>query len=344
MVWAVEAVVIREFVRFFRQHGRLLSTFARPLLWLIVIGSGFERVIPSEGTVSYKQFLLPGIYAMVILFSTMLCALATVSDREFGPIRMLLIAPLPRSVAVIAKTVSSTLLGIFQAVLFLPLIWILGLRPSAEAVLELLGALALSALVLASLGMVLASRLRSIENFAGVMNFLMFPMFFLSSALYPASTLPGFLQPLVRADPLTYAVDLMRHPLLQGLYPANLSSSYTARFDILVLVASSIILTGVAILLFGEEDHLGRILLTEAPRAGRRGGPPVAPPQPSTPTVVGAPPEPASAAPAPAEPPRRRSPVQPRAAVAGPPLAAPENTAARPTDFSAEEGGSMIAQ
>jgi ABC-2 type transport system permease protein len=268
---AVEAVIIREFLRFGRQHGRLLSTFARPLLWLIVIGSGFERVIPSEGTVSYKQFLLPGIYGMVLLFSTMLCALATVSDREFGPIRMLLIAPLPRSVSVIAKTASSTLLGIFQALVFLPLIWILGLRPSLEAVFELIGGIALCALVLSSLGMVLASRLRSIENFAGVMNFLMFPMFFLSSALYPASTLPGFLQPFVRADPLTYAVDLMRHPLLQGLYPANLSSDYTARFDVWVLVLLSIVLIGLAILLFGEEDHLGRILLTESPRA-KRGG------------------------------------------------------------------------
>lgn len=95
MFQAVEAVVIREFKRAARQHGRLLSTVARPLLWLVVIGSGFERVIPSQGTVSYKQFLLPGIYSMVLLFGTMLCALATVSDREFGPIRMLLIAPLP---------------------------------------------------------------------------------------------------------------------------------------------------------------------------------------------------------------------------------------------------------
>jgi ABC-2 type transport system permease protein len=266
---AVEAVVIREFVRSFRQHGRLLSTIARPLLWLVVIGSGFERVIPSQGTVSYKQFLLPGIYAMVLLFTTMLCALATVSDREFGPIRMLLIAPLPRSVTVVAKTLSSALLGFFQAVVFLPLIWILGLRPSLEAVFELLGGLLLSALVLASLGMVLASRLRSIENFAGIMNFVMFPMFFLSSALYPASTLPGFLQPFVRADPLTYAVDLMRHPLLQGLYPANLSSDYTARFDVWVLALLTLLLVGVAIMLFGEEEHLGRILLTEAPRRGR---------------------------------------------------------------------------
>jgi ABC-2 type transport system permease protein len=266
MTGAVVAVVVREFLRFGRQRGRMLSTFARPMLWLVVIGSGFQRVVPTEGTVSYKQFLLPGIYGMVLLFSTMLSALATVHDREFGPIRMLLVAPLPRSVAVLAKTLSSALLGIFQAVLLLPLIWILGLRPSLTSLLEFLGTLVIAALALSSLGMLLASRLRSLENFAGVMNFLMFPMFFLSSALYPASSLPGFLQPFVRVDPLTYGIDLMRHPLLHGLYPVNLGADYTVRFDIWVLVALTAVLLALACLLFGEEDHLGRILLTEAPR------------------------------------------------------------------------------
>lgn len=268
MTGAVVGVVAREFLRFTRQRGRLLSTFARPLLWLVVIGSGFQRVVPTEGTVSYKQFLLPGIYGMVLLFSSMLSALATVHDREFGPIRMLLVAPLPRTAAVVAKTLSSALLGVFQAVLLLPLIWILGLRPSLTSLLEFVGTLVIAALSLSSLGMLLASRLRSIENFAGVMNFLMFPMFFLSSALYPASSLPGFLQPLVRADPLTYGVDLMRHPLLNGLYPGNLGADYTVRFDIWVLLALTAVALALASLLFGEEEHLGRILLTEAP--GRR--------------------------------------------------------------------------
>lgn len=273
MTGAIIAVVTREFLRFGRQRGRLLSTVARPLIWLVVVGSGFERVVPSEGTVSYKQFLLPGIFAMVLLFSTMLSALATVHDREFGPIRMLLVAPLPRPVTVVAKLVSSSALGVLQAVLFLPLIWILGLQPSAVALGELIGAFVLSAIALSSIGLLLASRLKSIENFAGIMNFLMFPMFFLSSALYPASNLPGFLRPLVRADPLTYVVDLMRHPLLHGLYAANLSTDYTAGFDVAILTTMIVIFLALASLLFGEEDHLGKILLTEAPRRAAPTGP-----------------------------------------------------------------------
>jgi ABC-2 type transport system permease protein len=263
---AIVAVIVREFIRFRRQTGRLVSTFARPLLWLIVIGSGFEKVVPTFGTVSYKQFLLPGIFGMVLLFSTMLSALATVHDREFGPIRMLLIAPLPRSVAVIAKTLSSTLLGFVQCVLLMPLIWILGLHPGPASIVDFLFAVLLLGLALSALGMVIASRLKSVENFAGIMNFLMFPLFFLSSSLYPAVLLPGFLQPLVRANPLTYGVDLMRHALLHGLFTANYSADYKTTFDIAVLVVTSAVLLLLACLLFGEEDHLGRILLVDTPR------------------------------------------------------------------------------
>jgi ABC-2 type transport system permease protein len=264
---AIYAVVVRELIRFWRQRGRLVATFARPLLWLVVIGAGFEKLVPTQGTVSYRQFLLPGLFGMVILFSTMLSALATVHDREFGPIRMLLIAPLPRSVTVLAKSVAAAMLGLIQCVLLFPLIWILGLRPSASALAALVGGIALTSLTLASLGMVIASRMRSIENFAGIMNFLMFPMFFLSSALYPAVLLPGWLQPLVRANPLSYGIDLMRHPLLEGLYPGNLGTDYRVMFDVMVLALFAVVLLTVASLLFGEEEHLGRILLSEAPRA-----------------------------------------------------------------------------
>ena len=267
MIGAIYAVIVRELIRFQRQRGRLVASFARPLLWLIVIGSGFEKLVPNQGTVSYKQFLLPGLFGMVILFSTMLTALATVHDREFGPIRMLLIAPLPRSVTVFAKTLSAAILGVIQCLLLFPLIWILGLRPTFDAIVALILAIALTSFAIASLGMVIASRMRSIENFAGIMNFLMFPMFFLSGALYPASLLPGWMQPLVRINPLTYGIDLMRHPLLRGLYPGNLGTDYLVSFDILVLVLFSIVMLLLASLLFGEEEHLGRILLVETPRA-----------------------------------------------------------------------------
>ena len=165
-----------------------------------------------------------------------------------------------------AKVVAAAMLGLIQCLILFPLIWILGLRPSASSLVALVGAIALTSFTMASLGMVIASRMRSIENFAGIMNFLMFPMFFLSSALYPAVLLPGWLQPFVRANPLSYGIDLMRHPLLQGLYPGNLGTDYRVMFDVMVLTLCAVVLVTLASLLFGEEEHLGRILLSEPPR------------------------------------------------------------------------------
>ena len=261
---AIVAVVEREFKRFFRQRGRLLSTFARPLLWLAVIGSGFAALVPKQGGLSYHQYLLPGIFGMVLLFSSMLSALSTVHDREFGPVRMLLIAPLPRGSIVAAKVLSSTLLGAAQAAFLLPLLPLFGVYPSPSALAAFVGAMLLTALALSSLGMLLASRIRSLENFASVMNFVIFPMFFLSGALYPVTLLPAYLRPLVRLNPLTYGVDLLKHPL----FPAS-GGEFPPGLDIVVLVSVSVAALATASVLFGREEHLGRILLN-APARRRR--------------------------------------------------------------------------
>ncbi len=261
---AIRAVVEREFKRFVRQRGRLLSTLVRPLLWLVVIGSGYSAIVSDGDGISYHQYLLPGIFGMVLLFSTMLSALATVHDREFGPIRMLLIAPVPRSAIVWAKTLAATLLGLAQAILFLPLLFFLGIWPGPAALLFFFCGVALTALALSSLGMLLASRIRSIEGFAVVMNFVIFPMFFLSGALYPAARLPGWLQPVVRINPLTYGIDLMKHALLPD-GPGALGGEFLPALDVGVLVGFTFVALALAHALFGREEHLGRILLAATP-------------------------------------------------------------------------------
>lgn len=269
---AVAAVLEREFKRFARQRGRLLSTLARPLLWLVVIGSGFAAVMPEQAGLSYQQYLLPGILGMVLLFSTTLSALGTVHDREFGPVRMLLIAPVPRAAVVLAKVLAATLVGAAQALLLLPLVPILGLPLTAVSLLATAAAILLTALALASFGMLLASRIRSIENFAVVMNFVLFPMFFLSGALYPASRLPLFLQPFVRINPLTYGVDLLKHALLGPARAGGTVAEFAAPTSILVLVVFSAVAVTIAAATFGREEHLARILLSSVPRPKRVGG------------------------------------------------------------------------
>ena len=162
------------------------------------------------------------------------------------------------------------MLGFVQALMLLPAVWIVGLRPPASAVLYFVLWALLGAVTLSSLGMLIAARVRSVENFAVVMNLVLFPMFFLSGALYPASSLASYLQPFVRVNPLSYVTDLMRHALLQGTYPGNLGPDYTVRFDVIVLAAFTGVCLLLAVGLFGEEDHLGRILLSAPQRRRSR--------------------------------------------------------------------------
>ena len=269
MTGALIAVIEREFKRLGRQRGRLLSTLARPLLWLVVIGSGFAAVMPDRAGLSYQQFLLPGIIGMVLLFSTTLSALGTVHDREFGPMRMLLVAPVARSTLVLAKALAATLVGTAQAIVLLPLVALLGLAITFESLPVALGAMLLTAFTLSSLGMLLASRIRSLENFAVVMNFVLFPMFFLSGSLYPASGLPAFLQPAVWINPLTYGVDLLKHALHGPVIGHQFAGEFPVLVSVVVLSAYSVVAIAGAAALFGREEHLSRILLSGAPQRQR---------------------------------------------------------------------------
>ena len=263
---AILAVVEREFRRLGRQRGRLLSTLARPLLWLVVVGSGFAAVMPEQAGLSYQQFLLPGIVGMVLLFSSMLSALGTVHDREFGAIRMLLVAPMRRGSVVLAKTLAATLSGAAQAVVLLALLPFLGLSLTVQGAIQSAGGILLTSFALASLGMLVASRIRSIENFAVVMNFVLFPMFFLSGALYPASGLPRYLQPFVLVNPLTYGVDLLKHALLGSALAGRVGGEYPIATSVSLLLLFSVAALGAAVALFGREEHLVRILMGTTPR------------------------------------------------------------------------------
>ncbi|HEX2545410.1 MAG TPA: ABC transporter permease [Ramlibacter sp.] len=220
---ALRAVAGRELASFARQPGRLLSALVRPLLWLLVFAAGFQNVFgvaitpPYETYVEYRVYLVPGLLGMVALFNGMQSSLAMVYDREMGVMRLLLTAPLPRWWILACKLLGGAALSLAQMLAFLLAAWLFGIDFEAVHVLVAMPVFLLSALMLGALGLVLSVHVKQLENFAGTMNFVIFPMFFLSTALYPLWKLQEsgawIVHALARYNPFTHAVEAMRFAL-----------------------------------------------------------------------------------------------------------------------------------
>lgn len=213
-------VTERELAKFLRQRERLLSALVRPLLWLIVFASGLHdllgvSIVPPYRTYTpYQEYILPGLLCMVVLFQAMQSALSLVYDRESGVMRVMLVTPLPRPYLLFAKILAATILGLVQGAAFLAVAALFGIHmPWATTALVLPGLVA-AGLMLGSIGLVVSVYTRQIENFAGMMNFVIFPMFFLSSALYPLWKLreagAEAIYWLALCNPFTHAVELVR--------------------------------------------------------------------------------------------------------------------------------------
>src|SRR2546427_12347995 len=235
---AVYGIVAREFVRFVRQRGRVLASIGRPFVWLVFAGGGFAAVFAGRNEIDYRVYMAPGLLGMVVMFGALLASLPTVTDREAGVLRMVLVAPIRRSTIALGKALGATLLGTIQAVvvgaILLPVV---GLAPGPAGLLLGLVAVVLSSLAMGALGLVLAATMRSIENFAGVMNFVVFPMLFLSGALYPVHRLRPAREALVYVNPFAYGVDLLKHALLGGWQSAGYGGELPLALDIAALVA-----------------------------------------------------------------------------------------------------------
>ncbi|HBT56050.1 MAG TPA: multidrug ABC transporter permease [Pseudomonas sp.] len=220
----LQGVMQREWLRFFQQRSRFLSALVRPLLWLLVFAAGFRAalgvsIIPPYSTyITYETYILPGLCCMILLFNGMQGSLSMVYDREMGSMRVLLMSPLPRPFLLLCKLLATALVSLIQVYAFLAIVWCFDIRPPLWGLLAAAPALLLAALLLSSLGLLLSNGIRQLENFAGVMNFVIFPLFFLSSALYPLWKMresSEWLYWLCALNPFTHAVELVRFALYQ---------------------------------------------------------------------------------------------------------------------------------
>ncbi len=215
----LKAIVWREALRFLHQRGRFFSALVRPLVWLFIFGAGFRATVelagmpPYGATVSYEIYVAPGLCAMIQLFNGMQSSLSMVYDRETGAMRALLVSPFPRWYLLTCKLLAGLAVSLLQVYAFLLIAGLWGIVAPAYGYLTVLPALLLSGLLLGAIGLLLSSTIRQLENFAGIMNFVIFPMFFASSALYPLTGMAEsspLLYLLCQLNPFTYAVELIR--------------------------------------------------------------------------------------------------------------------------------------
>jgi len=245
---AIYVIVLREFKRFFRQRGRLLVTMARPLIWLFIVGSGFTRLIGTDSEVQYIQFILPGIVGMTILFSSMFSTISVVWDREFGFLREMLVSPASRVTIVFGKLLSGTALSVFQGVALLFVAPLLGLGIGVGDFMLMILLMFLVALAITAFGLFIASFLTSLEGFNVIMNFIVLPMFFLSGALYPIGSLPGYIKVFSYINPLCYGVDSFKHIMLPA--GGKLSAEMPLLLDIVAVSLFCAFFTFLAALVF----------------------------------------------------------------------------------------------
>ena len=233
MIWR------REMIRFRRDRTQIAGSLARPMLWLVILGLGMGSAFEGFSGMRYSEFLFPGIVAMNLLYGAFLSAISIIWDREFGFLKEILVAPIPRSSIALGKAASGATIACLQGsmvFLFLPL---LGLRVEPWRFLVCVPVMFLISFPLTAMGLVLAARMTSFEGFGTLANFVVMPMFFLSGAVFPLDQAPAALRTLSAVNPVTYGVDLLRGVLHGAMrYPVFMSAGVQVGFSALAVVGA----------------------------------------------------------------------------------------------------------
>jgi ABC-2 type transport system permease protein len=245
---AIYVIVAREFIKFIRERGRLVSTFARPLLWLFLVGGGMSRMVSPDMGMPYMQFIFPGIIGLTILFSSIFSSISIIWDKEFGFMKEMLVAPVSRFSIVVGKALSGTVVSTLQALVILLLFPLIGLKLGIIQIVSILFISAMLSFCLASLGILIATFYESLESFSVIMNFIVMPMFFLSGAMYPVKLLPHVLGFFTRINPLTYGIDALKYMI----FPEKklLTHDFPLSLDIAVIIIASVIFVSIAAMVF----------------------------------------------------------------------------------------------
>jgi ABC-2 type transport system permease protein len=214
---------LREIVRFYRQPARVVGVIASPVVFWLVIGSGFGSSFRSgevAGQQHYLDYFYPGALIMIVLFTSIFTMMSVIEDRKEGFLLSVLVAPVPRSAIVLGKVLGGTTLSAIQGLVFLAFAPLIGLRISVGDLLLVILTVFLVSFALTALGFAIAWRMDSTQGFHAIINLFLIPLWLLSGALFPLSGASGWIRLLIRINPLTYGVEALRDLLFPHSAPS----------------------------------------------------------------------------------------------------------------------------
>jgi ABC-2 type transport system permease protein len=237
----------REIVRFYRQPTRVVGVLASPLVFWLVIGSGFGTSFRSGGGAGqqhYLDYFYPGTLIMIVLFTSIFTMMSVIEDRKEGFLLSVLVAPVPRSAIVLGKVLGGTTLSAIQGLIFLIFAPFTGVRLAPLQVLLVAIVVFLVSFALTALGFAIAWPMDSSQAFHGIVNLFLIPLWLLSGALFPMDGASKWIRALMYINPLTYGVEALR-----GLLYPGATLTFPLPSAIATLVLFSLVMFGLALLM-----------------------------------------------------------------------------------------------
>jgi len=212
----IYTIWLRSMKRFMRSKSRIIGSLGMPLFFLLALGFGLNSVVSIPGmSRGYIGFIIPGIVAMSILFTSMFSGIQIIWDKQFGFLKETLVAPVSRTEIMLGQTLGGASTALIQGLIILVISLFIGLRPeSMTGFMIALGFMILTGIAFTAFGIAIASKMNDMHGFQLIMNFVIFPIFGLSGALFPINSLPPWVKTLTLFDPLTYGVEGIRYGLL----------------------------------------------------------------------------------------------------------------------------------
>jgi ABC-2 type transport system permease protein len=259
-IWVI---AYRDMLRYVQERARLVSSFFMPVLFLVVFGAGFNRMVGDMAPgVDFTKFIYPGIIGMTVLTNSVFSGLSIVWDREFGFLREVLVAPISRSGIVLGKAIGTAIIATLQGLIMLVLAPILDVSITPMLVVKLVPVVIILSISLSSLGLLIGSRMRSQQGFHMVTSILIFPLIWLAGVFFPVNDVPVWMEVLGKANPLTYGVDAIRRLFLDGSVAGSTNVLGVTVFghtttliqDVLIVGALGALLMSIAVYAFSRQE------------------------------------------------------------------------------------------